>query len=293
MREWFLDRISAKFGVTAIFQKASPENSGLSQSMEIIVSNRSAMRLKQVFDDVFIPAFLSQIQVEGWTREVAEIEEEDEAAEAERIGKALQNAKIAQQVGAEIEWTRQDTLDVKPGTLEPPEEGPEGGEEMPGGEGEEGGGMPTNLLAGGAGPEGGRPPEPDPMGGAPDTPEGPSQDNPIQMQDNAVTTGDSGYSNARYGGSSGGVIDILDHVEDQMDEESGATSREDLIEQAEKAYNWNYDNTGMEAGVVKDYATDEEKTFSDLCEDKYGYWMKDKRVKGATEKLYEIYEKEA
>lgn len=296
MREWFLDRISAKFGVTAIFQKASPENSGLSQSMEIIVSNRSAMRLKQVFDDVFIPAFLDQLQVEGWEKEVAEIEEEDEAAEAERIGKELKNAKLAAEVGADAEWTRRDTLEIKPGTLEPPEGG-EGEGPMPGGEGEgegPGGGMPTNLLAGGgSGPEGGRPPEPDQMGGAPDTPNGPTQDNPIQMQDSAVTTGSSGYSNARHGGSRGGVIDILDHVEEQLDEESGADSRDDLVQQAKSAYNYNYDNTGMEAGTVKDYAQSDEKTFSDLCEDQYGYWMKVRRIKDATEKLYDLFEKKS
>lgn len=293
MREWFLDRISAKFGVTAIFQKASPENSGLSQSMEIIVSNRSAMRLKQVFDDVFLPAFVSQIQVEGWEKEVAEIEEEDEAAESDRVGKELQNAKIAQQVGAEVEWTRDDEIDVKPGRLEAPEGGPEEGDgPAPGGEeGGEGGGMPTNLLAGGSGPGGGRPPEPEAMGGAPDSPNGPTQDNPVQMSDNAVTTGDSGYSNARYGGRSDGVIDILDHVEEQLDDESGAASRDELVDQAEKAYNWNYENSGMDASTVKEYAHSDEKTFSDLCEDKYGYWMKQRRIKDTTEKLYELFEK--
>lgn len=295
MREWFLDRISAKYGVTAIFQKASPENSGLSQSMEIIVSNRSAMRLKQLYDDVFVPAFLSQIQVEGWTKQVAEIEEEDEAAEAKRIGKELQNAKIAQQVGADIEWSRRDTLDIKPGRLEPPEEGPEGG--APGEEEGGGGGMPTNLLAGSgaggppAGPDGGAPGKPNPVGGGPDTPNGPTQDSPIQMQDDSMTTGDSGTSNATYGGRRGGVINILDHVEEQLDEDSGASSREELVEQAEKAYNYNYNNMGMTAGIVKEYAESDDKTFSDLCEDKYGDWMKQKRTKDATEHLYEIYEK--
>jgi len=300
MREWFLDRISAKFGVTAIFQKASPENSGLSQSMEIIVSNRSAMRLKQLYDDTFLPAFLSQIQVEGWEKEVNEIEEEDEVAEAERIGKELKNAQLAQKIGADVEWTRRDTLDVKPGQLEPPEgaegeEGMGGMEDMMGG-GDDGGG-PTNLLAGGgSGPEGGAPPKADPQGGAPDTPNGPSQDNPIQMQDgggdggggNSVTTSDSGFSNGSYSGRSGGTINIFEHIEEQMDAQSGATSRDDLAEQAKKAYNYNFSNLGVDASTVQKFAQDSEKTFSDLQEEHYGYWMKEKRAKDTTEYLYEL-----
>lgn len=118
MREWIKDRISAKYGVTEIMMSGSPENSGLSQSMEVQVSNRAADRLRRIFNNIFIPAFLGQLKVEGWTREVADVEEEDEAAEAERAQRELQIAQQAAQLGLEVEWTDDNSADVKPGEVD-------------------------------------------------------------------------------------------------------------------------------------------------------------------------------
>lgn len=297
MREWFLDRISAKFGVTAIFQKAAPENSGLSQSMEIVVSNRSAMRLKQVYDDIFIPAFLSQLQIDGWELEVAEPEEEDEVAEAERLGKELQNVAAAQQAGLEVEWTPQDRADVKPGMAEPPEQEGGLGGMMGGGEGgpDAGGGGGQSSSAAGpfdslgpTGPSGGRPTEANETGGEPRSPSEPTQDNPIQAQDDAVTTGDSGYSNATYGGRRGGVINIFDHIRSQMDETSDANLHKRLRGQAKKAFDVNYAALGIDADTIEAYATDADKTFAGLCEHEYGRWQKTPDGREAARELFQL-----
>lgn len=309
MREWFLDRISAKYGVTSIFQNASPENSGLSQSMEIIVSNRSAMRLMQIYNDVFLPALLDQLQIEGWYKEVAKPEEEDEMAEADRIGKELKNAQTAQAVGAEVEWTPQDKIDVKPGMLEPPEEEGGGMGEMMGG-GEEGGGdgggdggSPLDMLAGGggggaggaggdgpSGPDGGRPVEANQTGGEPRSPSEPTQGDEIQAADNAMTTGDSGSSNASYSGRRGGVINIFDHIREQLDEENSNKMRKRLLTQAKTAYDKNYKPLGVDGDTIEEYAKDDEKTFYSLCEDHYGKWMKMPMARDATHDLYKLFE---
>lgn len=181
MREWFLDRISAKFGVTAVFQNASAESSGLSQSLEIVVSNRSAQRLKSVYQDVFMPAFLGQLKVEGWTRDIARIEEEDEDAQAQRIGRWLENARTALQVGADVVWTKDDQADIKPGDLEMAEGG---GDAMQGALGAMmGGDQPADDQAGQTGSDGGRPREPEQTGGQPEQPNTPTTDNPFERAD--------------------------------------------------------------------------------------------------------------
>ncbi|MFB6282539.1 MAG: hypothetical protein ABEK59_01200, partial [Halobacteria archaeon] len=103
MRDWIKNRISAKYGVTEIMMSGSPDNSGLSQSMEVQVSNRAADRLRRIFNNIILPAVLGQIGMEGWTRQVAEVEEEDEMAEAEREQRQLQIAQQASQLGLEVE----------------------------------------------------------------------------------------------------------------------------------------------------------------------------------------------
>lgn len=294
MREWFLDRISAKYGVTSIFQSASPDNSGLSQSMEIIVSNRSAMRLKQIYDDVFLPAFLSQLQIEGWTVTVNEPEEEDEIAEAERIGKELQNVAAAQQAGLDVEWTHRDAADVKPGMAQPPDDDMGGGlggmmGGMDGGMGGDAGeSSPFDSLGGQTAPGGGRPPEANTVGGEPSTPDEPGVGNEIAYSDNAVTTGDSGYGNATYNGRRGGVINIFDHIRDQLNETNDANMQKRLFGQAKKAFDLNYGALGLEGDTIEEYATDAEKSYHDLCEDCYGKWMKAPQGRDAAEALYEL-----
>jgi phage FluMu protein Com len=138
MREWFLDRISAKYGVTAVFQSGSPENAGLSQSMEIQVSNRSADRLRRIFNNTYIPAILGQLGVEGWEVEVDTVEEEDEQEEAQLTQTHLKMAKLALEIGADVEWTTNDRADIKAGNLE-----------APGQEGEEGMGGLADMMGGG------------------------------------------------------------------------------------------------------------------------------------------------
>lgn len=309
MREWFMDRISAKYGVTSIFQSASPENSGLSQSMEIIVSNRSAMRLQQVFNTVFLPALVSQLQLEGWTIEVEPPEEEDEMAEADRIGKELKNAQTAQQVGAQVEWTPQDAIDVKPGMLEPPEEEGGGGmaDMMGGGGGDDGGGGGSGSVqdmlpggggggAGGAGssgptgPSGGRPVESNATGGEPRSRPEPTQGNEIQAADDALTTDDGGASNATYSGRRGGVINIFDHIREMLADETSNKMRKRLFTQAKTAFDKNYQPLGLNGDTIEEYALSDEKNFYDLCEAHYGKWMKYPMARDAAEDLYNLFE---
>jgi hypothetical protein len=122
MREWFLDRISAKYGVTASFQKASGGDSGLSQSMEVEVSNRSADRLRGILNRGFVQPTIAQLGVDGWAVEVATVEEEDEQSEADLRNKHLQMGQMAVQLGLEAEWTRDNRVEIKAGELEAPEE---------------------------------------------------------------------------------------------------------------------------------------------------------------------------
>ena len=139
MREWFMERIQSKWGVTAILMSGSPENSGLSQSMEVEVSQKAAESLRDVFHDTFLPAVLAQLGTEGWTREIEPAVDEDESEEAQLVGQHLNNAQKALQMGAEVEWVEEDRAKIKQGELEAPEEGMEGmggmgGGMMPGGE---------------------------------------------------------------------------------------------------------------------------------------------------------------
>ena len=187
MREWFLNRISAKWGVTAIFQNSRSE-SGQGDNMEIVVSNRHADRLRSVFNDVFIPALLSQLQITGWDKEVADVEEEDQMAEADLQGKFVRNAQVAQQVGAEVEWTEEGTLDIKPGRLEPPQQ--------------EEGGMMGGMMGGGGGPGGPGPggPGPGPEGPGPGGP-GSDDDGPSTPFDELMASeGESEGASANDGG---------------------------------------------------------------------------------------------
>lgn len=175
MREWIKERISGKYGVTSVMMSGSPENSGLSQSMEVQVSNRSADRLRTIFNEIFVPAFIAQIGMEGWTRGIAPVEEEDEITEAEKSQRHLQIAQQASQLGLEVEWTEDGTTRVKAGEVEMEQEG-----DGPGGLGA--------MLSNGEGPgEAPGPPESDGQpqlepseegGGAPDQDKRPAEGNP-------------------------------------------------------------------------------------------------------------------
>jgi hypothetical protein len=129
MREWFKERISAKWGVTPIFQ-GSPSESGLSQSMEIEVSSRAAGRLRTVQNDL-IDVVLRQLGVEGWKVEIAPVEEENEQEEIELQLKHLQAAQQAAALGREVEWTEDNRARIKPGDMEA-QEGADGGMGMGG-----------------------------------------------------------------------------------------------------------------------------------------------------------------
>lgn len=124
MREWMKERISAKWGVTPIFQ-GSPSESGLSQSMEIQVSNRAADRLRTIQNDV-VDVLLKQLGIDGWTVGIAPVEEENEQHEAELQLKHLQILQQAATLGLDAEWTEDDRSNVKPGPAEEPEGGGEG-----------------------------------------------------------------------------------------------------------------------------------------------------------------------
>lgn len=307
MREWFLDRISAKYGVTAVFQSASQTNSGLSQSMEIIVSNRSAQKLKEVFEDIFIPAILAQLQVDGWEKHIRRIEEEDEAAEAQRQGTELRNAELATKLGLEAEWTNDDTLDIKPGMAEA-EEGGEGGEgEAPPGEGEEGEPEGEEGEGGGMGglfgseeadspssqtsTAGGRPYEPNEASGEPRNPAEPSTDDPLARADNALTTDSSGTRNPTYGGGVESTIDLFTHVEEQLqDDATPFYDREEALERAHEIYNSQFSAFAPPAGVVKEYAETDEKDFRELREDEYGKWVRSPQLESLVQKLYELHQ---
>lgn len=325
MREWFLQRISAKWGVTSVFQNATNEN-GQGQSMEIVVSNRAADRLRKVFNNVFLPALLSQLHIEGWTLEVAEVEEEDRMAEADLQGKFIRNAQIAQQVGAEVEWTEDDQLDIKPGMLEMPDEamggegggGPMGGMMggMDGGPPDAGGppdGPPGGPPGGDGGPatpfddlmasqsasegatsgDGGRPYEANHMGGEPRTRRKPSENRPITASDGAVTTGSSGFSNATYGGVSAsttndsGIIDIMAHMEEMLDDHDDEKDREKARTQVKSVYDVAYGDLGLNAETIEKYA-EADKGISELRNDNDGDWMQYPRVEHAATTLYTI-----
>lgn len=117
MREWFVDRIGAHFGVTAILMESSPGDSGLSQSMEVEVSEKQAEHFRDVLNN-FVDAFLAQIGTEGWTRQISDVNEENPMEEAQLVGQHLNNAQKALQVGAEVEWTPDNRAEIKEGELE-------------------------------------------------------------------------------------------------------------------------------------------------------------------------------
>ena len=252
MREWFLDRVSAKFGVTQVFQSASAQSTGMSQSMEIVVSNRSAERLQRVFEDTFIPAFLEFLHAEGWERHLKSPEEEDESEVEQMMGRRLQNVQTARDLGLEVEWTADDKYDIKPTRLDEDQ-----------GDDEDGGGVgsmfgpdplqessnpsgtdtsPTPQVdetddqqsnpsedrvttdegvdaAGTTTPSGGRPEDANSTGGGPNEPDTPTSDEPYRRSEGAVTTDTSGYSSPSYSGKPGRVIDILQDIRDAEEED--------------------------------------------------------------------------
>ena len=242
MREWFLDRISAKFGVTAVFQSANAQSTGLSQSLEIVVSNRSAERLQKVFEDTFIPAFVGQIGAAGWERHLKTPEEEDEQALSRLKGSELQNLRVANDLGMEAEWTRNDRVDVKPQKVEPPEE-----DDDAGGLGGLFGSDPTPDdspvssddaqsnpsdrptvdddgvdAAGTTSTSGGRPKDPNETGGGPSQPDTPTSDKPYNRSSGAVTSATSGYSSAGYSGKPAQVLSVLEEEEDEDEDNDRA-----------------------------------------------------------------------
>lgn len=164
MREWIKERISAKWGVTQILMSGAPNESGLSQSMEIQVSNRASERLRTILNEIFIPAILGQLGVEGWERDIARVEEEDEHARAEKVQRELQIAQQASQLGLSVEWQRDDTAEVRAGPVEAPEDGMGGLGGMLGGDGPGPGPTPSGpgeregqTQLGGIATEGGAP----------------------------------------------------------------------------------------------------------------------------------------
>lgn len=214
MRNWFLERISAKYGVTAVFQQGSPNNSGLSQSLEIIVSNRSADRLRHIFNTTFIPAFLGQLQIDGWTRELRPVEAEEEAQKADIQGQYMKNAKTAADVGFDIEWTEDDELKVHPGDPTEDVDAATEGEMMPDSQlPQQEGPQPVQAGAQGKNPRGSGG-----YGDAPRKPEGNKADAP-------VTTDSPGYRNVRYGSEEDEEIDVLGNLREMFEEEAEKTDK--------------------------------------------------------------------
>ena len=241
MREWFLDRISAKYGVTAVFQSGSAQATGLSQSLEIVVSNRSAERLQNVFEDTFIPAFIGQLGITGWERHLKTPEEEDEQALARLKGQELNNLRTANDIGLDAEWTRNDNVNIPPQDVDAPEEeeGDEGGlgglfggpEPEPG---ESRNSNPSDRPtqdsdgfdpAGQTSTTGGRPEDPNEVGGGPNEPDTPTSDNPLRRGDGTVTTSTAGYGNVTYGGKPAEVIDVMRDVREGNEEDDTVSEK--------------------------------------------------------------------
>lgn len=287
MREWFLDRISAKFGVTAVFQKGSASSSGMSQSLEIVVANRSMERLKSLFDDVFLPALMGQLQADGWTRDVRPPEEEDEQAEAQLQGRHLNNLQVAQQLGLEAEWTEDDSANIKAGPIEEMEEG---GGEMAGALGSIMGGDPGDSPdqdAGQTTPNGGRPDEPNEMGGAPDEPDDPSADDPMNRSDNSVTSDSGGYRNSTYSGEDDPeVINYLEQVRAQIADAPDAQKREELVSNALDKYH--EADIGPEEDQLRTAANRPDKSFQYVRRRYGGDWKQDYNDNYAVRLMYEI-----
>jgi len=280
MREWFMQRISSKFGVSQVFQTAGADGSGMSQSLEIVVTNRSVERLKTVFDDVFIPALLGQCKAEGWTRTVAPPEPEDEQAEAQLTGRHLNNLQVAQQLGLNAEWTEDNEADIKQGEIDDPQE--QGMADMMGGEG---GDPISGEGSGQTSPNGGRPDEPEEVGGAPDQPQDPSTENPLNRQNSSVTTGSAGYSNAGYSADEeADVIDYLDHIRDVLDEDDSNASK--AVSNAKEMYNDASIGPGLQQ--LTEAATSPDKSFQDLRRAHDGDWVEDYNKNHAVRLMFDI-----
>lgn len=286
MRNYFMDRISAKFGVTAIFQNSS-SGSGTGSDMEIIVANRSMERLRSVFNDVFLPAIIGQIGAHGWTRRVAPPEEEDEQSEAQLQGRHLNNMQVAQQLGLEAEWTREDRANIKAGPISDDDDGGAGGGlgallggDDDGGDGDLGSASETTDDAGQTTPSGGRPDEPEEESGAPS--------NPFGRSDNAVTSGDAGYSNATYGETNGEVIDYLTHVQEQLNDEEDAQKRKTLVSDAKDR--WQRVDFGPDLKPLRQRATRSDKSFQDVRKYSSGNWSQQYDKNYLVRTMYEILE---
>jgi len=289
MREWFKNRISSKFGVTQVFQDAGAESSGMSQSLEIVVTNRSTERLKSVFDNVFLPAFLGQVKAEGWELRVSPPEPEDEQAEAQLTGRHLNNLQVAQQLGLDAKWTDEDVADIKQGEIadEPQGGGAEGNmaEALAGGEPED---APGQGGSGGTTPSGGRPDEPNEMGGAPDEPQDPSTDEPYNRQDSggsgSVTSGSSGYSSTSYGGADEEISEYLQSVREALNEDE--SKADEAVSEAKEAYN----GAGIGPGIERltALAHDPDKSFQDLRRAEGGDWVEDYTKNHVVRQMYDI-----
>lgn len=292
MRNWFKDRIAAKFGVSQVFQTGGADSSGMSQSLEIVVTNRSVERLKSVFDDVFVPALLGQCKAEGWTFEVAPPEPEDEQAEAQLQGRHLNNMQVAQQLGLDAEWTDDDTADIKQGEIaDEPQKAGGDQEQMSGsmasvmGGGEEGGDAPGGEGSGQTSPSGGRPDEPNEMGGAPDEPQDPSTEEPYNRSNNAVTSGSGGYSNASHSGDKEPeIIDYLEHIQEEL--YGGEKEASKVASEAIEAYN--EESTGPAVERLTAAALSPETSFHDLRRSDDGDWVEDYSMNKTVRLMYDI-----
>lgn len=277
MRDWFKDRISAKYGVTQVLQTGGAQGSGMSQSLEIVVANRSFERLQSVFNDVFIPAMLGQLKLEGWTRELAPPEEEDEQAEAQLEGRHLNNLQVAQQLGLDAEWTEEDKAKIKPGKVEEEEE-EEGGGGM--------GGLFGSEPAGQTSPSGGRPEEPEERGGAPNQPRNPTTDDPYQR--GSVTSGSGGYSSASYGGGDDDEDpEILDYLEElESDLRRGRTETRSIALQS-ACEKYVESDIGPSLETLRSTLKNSEKTFQDLRKQASG-WEQDYTTDRTVRLMYEV-----
>ena len=307
MREWFLDRISAKFGVTAVFQSGGAQATGLSQSLEIVVSNRSAERLQNVFEDTFIPAFVGQIGADGWQRHLKTPEEEDEQALSQLKGKELQNLRTANDIGMEAEWTRNDRVDIKPQKVEPPDD-----DDDAGGLGGLFGSDPTpddsavssddpnsnpsdNPTAeddgvdpsGTTSTSGGRPNEANEMGGAPDEPDTPTTDEPYRRS--------MGTRNATYGGKPGKVIDVMRDVRESDEDDEDNTSEK--ASRVRQLYNECVEEVGGELpsyeAIERSIRTRPDKNYRAFKRNHSGAWSTRMDTEQFVKQVYEFAEERA
>ena len=305
MREWFLDRVSAKFGVTGVFQSAQAQGTGLSQSQEILVSNRSAERLQRVFEDTFIPAFLEFLHADGWERHLKSPEEEDESEVEQMMGRRLQNVQTAKDLGLEVEWTAEDKYDIKPGRLEQEEGdddegvgsmfGPSPLEQLEDDDSRHSNPSDDRVTtdegvdaAGTTTPAGGRPEDAESQGGMPDQPETPTTDDPVRRSDGTVTTDTSGYSSPTYSGKPGQVIDVLQDIRDTEDEEG----KMQKVQKLRRKYNECVQATDgdlpsyeeIERSVIQRPDTD----FEAFQRNSYGPWVESVEAVMFVEKVYDF-----